>query len=412
MDRELQGILEGACESPTMALILVFSRLSSDTALLEAAVEVRPRGTSWDATVADIAVALQQEKVPWVPEGPAGWVVALAALDRWIYDQRCASVWARVATAAGSWWMGPRPDGWSSTWAERQPSQLVRYLRHHQIIPVEVAGFRVDVVESDLARRELAGLGTIRAWVGGFGDGVAPVNVLSLPDFRAFTLADPAQRRTSILAALDAARGAAATILVLPELTVPPALRDEVRDWLNDEEHSFVLVLPGSFHEPEAEGHARHAAWLVDRRGGTLLRHEKLAPLRIPGVEERIRPGRTLGLVPTAVGLVAIAICRDFCEEAVPYRELWSRVGASLVLVASMGDAATVSALRRQAAALGREHGTICAVAVQPHTAASRNYGFLASEEGHPDVEWPDDGAAVRGACREAVRAWPSGRPV
>jgi hypothetical protein len=157
-------------------------------------------------------------------------------------------------------------------------------------------------------------------------------------------LKDEERRRISLTRALDAARQADAQILVLPELSIAPALLDTLCDWLLGQvDHPFRLIVAGSYHHrKEGDPLAWNRMPVLDRCGEVLLHHDKWFEFdRDENRHERIHPGNTLHLLGTPVGWLSFAICKDFCHAD---GFDWKTLALDGVCVASMGTEKTLSA--------------------------------------------------------------------
>jgi len=309
---------------------------------------------------------------------PAAWLRAL--------DEYCAT----LATGGDAprriegHYVVRRPDAWRSKLADEQPNHREFWMRHHQIVPVKHHGIDVKISHRSDALRGLAP--PFDAAAGGFVDGVQP-NWSTHPAYRCTALLDARKRTASVEALLDEARRREARVVVLPELTVDPRVLAEIQRWLQDEDHPFVLVAAGHV---VVDSIRRNEAWLLSARGEKLITHWKLEPMRhgagAGAVDEDIRAGTRLEVLAGPGGLVALAICLDFCESGgAQVATLWEAVGPALILVPSMGDASTNHAHDRRAGDLGRQHATRVLAATQHHR-ESKAWG-LAWRAGKPQEE-------------------------
>jgi predicted amidohydrolase len=256
------------------------------------------------------------------------------------------------------------------------------WLRHHWIVPASVNGIEIRLRSApeciQKAMEEGLKDGKVKVHVGSFPDEVKPLWLNDDPTkLSARELTDPDKRWQGILEVLGKARGAGASILVLPELTVCPALREKVIDWLDDHtDHGFILLLPGSFHE-EKNGEKFNIAELFNCFGKTVLHHRKLTRYGDSGKQEDIRTGSRIELLDTSIGLIGIPICLDFCEEGAPLGSLWERIGAEWLLVPAFGAGSSINAHLRRAEELFRMHGTVSVIANQNPEGSDRDHGFV-----------------------------------
>lgn len=287
----------------------------------------------------------------------------------------------RVEAADGEpYYVLPRRGGLLPKYPAKRANFLGYYTKHHHIFPLRYEGIEVSI---EVLPQQLPVFisGTVSALVGGFSDGVQP-DWLELPKWRAPRLKNSEKRWRSVEELLREAQRRGAQILVLPELTVDKWVLDRLRGWLQDEpNHPLQLVVAGSFHEElgpvelAKEGLAaaerptewRNRSVLLDRFGGTLLLQDKLQPFRHDvSLDEAISAGSKVNLIVCELGLLAVAICLDFCEEpAMPVGRLWFELGPHFVFVPSMGEDATNKAHRQRAESLGKLHGSRVLIASQ-----------------------------------------------
>jgi predicted amidohydrolase len=311
-----------------------------------------------------------------------------AAADRWAGHEPAAALFEDPAA-----WVQRRPVHNAPAFA-RQPNQLQHWMRWHWVFPTGHHGITIHVrssrdgVSFHTALSEALGNGELRVHLGGFDDGVTPKWITPPPRYGCETLSDEERRWASMLAVVQRAASEKAHVLLLPELTITPALRTRLADWLaRNPDHPFQIVVPGSFHE-EVAGVRRNVAVAFDRFGDVILRHHKLCPMRVTagggdvpqGAIEDIEGASRIELVATPLGLLALGICLDFCEEGGAFADLWQRIGPGVVLVPSMSGKATYGAHQRRAHSLHRAHATVSAVAIQPEglrAAAGHEWSLL-----------------------------------
>ncbi|MGH8654864.1 MAG: hypothetical protein ACREYE_23090 [Gammaproteobacteria bacterium] len=178
------------------------------------------------------------------------------------------------------------------------------------------------------------------------------------------------KRYKSVVAILETAASVGAAILVLPELTIDDTVLGKIQTWLQYNEHEMQLVAAGSFYterKTNKKVEFFNTGWLLSARGDILIAHDKLQPMRHQdGSDEGIQAGHALQLLRTERGLVAFAICLDFCEKSTrPVGSLWGEVGPALVLVPSMGEEQTNKDHLKRARELWDQHGTWVLVASQ-----------------------------------------------
>lgn len=278
--------------------------------------------------------------------------------------------------------VAPRPKGWKPP-LTGGVDQIERWMRHHAIGPCHHDGVDVHV---QVAPSYLTGPDTWRerddVMVAGFEDGAVPDNSAAEPRFRSDRLTGADQRVLGLEAVVLAVGEGPLRVLVLPELSLPPALRDELLDRLL-EAGAPLLTVPGSYHCNDGE-RVHNMAMLVDLRGVTLLVQRKIQPLLVERVQEEIVPGTAIELLVGPWGTLVVAICRDFCEL---HQGAWEALAPDVVLVPSMGNPATMRAHERRASDLHRAAASLVCVANQPTT------------------DW-GEAARVHGAIFQAGRTW------
>ena len=376
---DCQSLLSLAVDDPAQALVRIWLRLG-DHKQLEMGFD---RGRL-ERQAALAKIALERDETP--PDVHA--FAALRAVDDYLADVVDLNQPPRVRVVAvgeaghgGEYHLVPRRPGWVSRFSERQAHQPEYWLRRHQVVPADHRGIAVTITE--LPAHLWNGLQADRMLfaAGGFTDGVHPDWSAPPEALGCSCLKDPVVRRESVERALDLARRRGAKIVVLPELTVDHTVRKALSAWLRAETHSFELVVAGSFYEERkarddgAYGRSS-VARVLDRWGEVVLEHVKLRPMRtmddgVP-IDEGIDGGCSLALLRAPFGLLAVAICLDFCETgAVAVSDLWKWVGPALVLVPSMGSDSTNDAHERRARELAVEHATVTIVASQHPTEAA-----------------------------------------
>lgn len=204
--------------------------------------------------------------------------------------------------------------------------------------------------------------------------------------WRAADLSDPELRWQGIESRLlDVAK--TADVVVFPELTVTPAHLKTLMKWLRDEDHDLCWVVAGSFHVID-DGKCYNRSCLLDASGNQVVWWDKLLPVKLEAEGEEIREDFTradvIRLLATPLGLIGNPICRDYCEEADGVRLPWMRIPVDFLFVPSMGDAGTLHAHSRAAAAMLR-HGTVSVVANQDLACHGVCPGFVCAPGHDPD---------------------------
>ncbi|MDZ4251055.1 MAG: hypothetical protein U1A72_00590 [Sulfuritalea sp.] len=246
----------------------------------------------------------------------------------------------------------PKP----STPAERQNPNLEHWFRHFRVLPsrITLGGAFIDVELKTLGDVTPAGprpaTGPSRVHLSHFQDGVA-LRVKEDPArnlFHALGLTDEVARADSLRMEFDFACEFGAQLWVAPELTVLASLRLEVARWLVDlpgHEARPLLSVPGSFHETVNGGQVNRAA-VIDRAGKVVARHDKLTQFSYDSqgvtLTEDIRACRRIELLMTPIGVVGVAICKDFSDASSELvNAAWNLLAPDWLLVPSMGDQAS-----------------------------------------------------------------------
>lgn len=243
----------------------------------------------------------------------------------------------------------------------RQADVLYTHLRHHALIPARV---EVDPVRSYPVHVEHMRHGTIRCEEA-LARGIVKVATTSFGDgaridFDGLAVPTAAERARKLSQAITGAAARGVDILVAPELTLPPAARAAVlRDLRWGAGPELALLAPGSFHERE-EGGVFNRAVLVDGKGNELCTHRKLTKFgELEGWLEEIELGDEITVLITPIGLVALAICKDFCDDHVG--RVWEQLQPEWLLVPAYGRGA--SAHETAARRIARMAGTIVILA-------------------------------------------------
>ena len=168
-----------------------------------------------------------------------------------------------------------------------------------------------------------------------------------------------------------------ADIIVFPELTICPELKDRVSQWLDDNpDHPFMLILPGTFHVT-LKGKVFNSGEMFDRFGRPVLSHYKLTTSGPKEKPEKISTGRRIELLDTPIGLIAMPICLDFCDERSPFNGLWDEISAEWLLVPAYGGKTSITAHLRKAETLQRSHSAVSVVANQDPQGRDKHHGFV-----------------------------------
>lgn len=193
------------------------------------------------------------------------------------------------------------------------------------------------------------------------GDSVDPIDPDPERPFVMRSTGDVEEQRKHLRSILERATKDSVSILVLPELRMPPALLETVEAFLRTENRDagLLLVAAGSWHEGDAQNGYVNRCDVLDGFGKKVWSHEKLQEFRISranvakkpqwfreqlgvGVEggvENIRRGTSLQFCSTPWGRIAVAICVGFFGKQA--RPLLEAARADFYLTPSMSPEVT-----------------------------------------------------------------------
>lgn len=261
--------------------------------------------------------------------------------------------------------------------AARQAGLIITHLRYHALIPARVEvdpvrsyRVRVEAMRHGAPRCEAAlARGQVTVATTSFGDDAQV-------DFSALAVPTADERARKLSRAIAGAAERGVDVMVAPELTLPPAARAQVLHamrWASGPE--LALLVPGSFHE-RTDGGVYNRAILVDGKGNEITAARKLTKFgRLEeGFLESIALGDEITVVITPIGTVAVAICKDFCDDYVG--RVWDQIQPEWLLVPAYGKGA--SAHETAARRIGRLVGTITILAHEgDHSLASLQNSFV-----------------------------------
>ncbi|HSK77225.1 MAG TPA: hypothetical protein VLQ45_12285 [Thermoanaerobaculia bacterium] len=219
------------------------------------------------------------------------------------------------------------------TWEAGQSRSLAAYCPFHTLVPDRVVDVRIDVKpasdwgtpflhsrlqeESSRLKVLLWPLETQidYASLDILGENPPP-EFVSLRDVR-----NEEDLQRDVGKALETARALEATLLIFPELAIPPAVEAEIRRILGSANHGRdgypLLTLFGCCHQPAGEDSDINEASLLGPDGQELCRHRKLTSFtsyRRGGsihAAERLEIGKTLSILESALGNLTPLVCLD-----------------------------------------------------------------------------------------------------
>lgn len=257
------------------------------------------------------------------------------------------------------------------TWAAQQGDTMYSYARHTVLVPEDSAsvdGFTLQH-RANCCDRGLTGRLRKARLPDEFRIMLWPITTeIDYPEMDGVGATPPppfvslrAPRNEDVLQAdLETALGEAAkqrvTILIFPELAIPPNLANRVRAILNghgSDGHPILTCLALCHADAPGDGNSDvNEAVLLGPEGRELHRHRKLEPFTI-GTDfpcgERIETGSTIAVIETPVGNLQILICLDLFH--VRTRTAVERSYANVLLVPSLSP--KISAHQTAAAGFG-----------------------------------------------------------
>lgn len=325
----------------------------------------------WDRRVSDEETRWQellgdQQPFPYAPltsSSPSRLLLELECVDHlaWLFAGNAHLAPAQVVRRGGREHYLIRLARERTPHTARQADVIYTHLRYHALVPARVEcdavrSYRVRVEpmrHGALRCEEALARGSVKVATTSFGDGArVDFNELTIPT------AEERARKLSQAVADAAARGV--DILVAPELTMPASARAAVlRELRWAKGPQLALLAPGSFHEREDDGTFNRAI-LVDGKGNELCTHRKLTKFgQLDGWLESIDLGDEITIVVTPIGTIALAICKDFCDDHVG--RVWDQIQPEWLLIPAYGSGA--SAHETAARRIARVAGTIVILA-------------------------------------------------
>lgn len=230
-----------------------------------------------------------------------------------------------------------------------------RALRYHHVIPSHLDGFEcvlnihTDLASSTAPDRHMLGGGI-------FPEFNLASEILADGKFIA-TGAECENQCTLIDHQLDSARQADCSLVIWPELTMPPEALSAVSESLGNKHLRSGLpavVVAGSWHNDE-DGKRFNRCSIMDRRGSPLFTQDKglsFFERKETSPEEAIDDTKTINLLVTERDVIGIFICLDYCHSE--RLEFLKGLGLSLAIVPSMGGNSTMFAHQQNAKELAR----------------------------------------------------------
>lgn len=271
-------------------------------------------------------------------------------------------------------WLVRRQNAhWSKYPAAQSPSARY-FLSSHSCFP---QSFSVGDSKIFVVRHVLAAAPKPRAQlkmrVSHFVDSASVDWIETSDTFVVTGLKDEAQRKNSVLAELQIVRELGCDVWVAPEYAVTQAIVDEVaRDLADNPISALQIAVPGSYAHRSGGLMQRNRATALSGGGAALCHSDKLTELTIelpPGprrLREHIEHPQRVDIIETPIGLVAVLICKDFCDDAGGIvRAVWDAIAPDWMLIPSMGDENSLAAHRLAAEHFVKLHGASVVLANQ-----------------------------------------------
>lgn len=232
-------------------------------------------------------------------------------------------------------------------------------LSYHRILPTEVDGVAIKLYPGPELGRVVAGSRAVAGAL--FGDfdlridppgGLGPFRVDGVD-----CLQQIEQIESHIATLMD---GEQQLVVVWPELTVPPEVRESIlaklRSWPFARGLTRpTLVVPGSWHENDGPDTVNRCR-IHDGFGTFLLQYDKRKMFSLTGRQENIKSGREIPIMIIGDRLISFATCLDFCEGM--YDRAYPKLAVDLFVVPSYGGQATIEAHGAAASDAYLKHGT------------------------------------------------------
>ena len=215
---------------------------------------------------------------------------------------------------------------------------------HHRLLPVEIEGFRIELVSRpQLARPTGAAAGTLRMGAA-LLPGISLTPVEGRPDWVAGA-APCLDEKGAISAQVDGAYDDGVFAALWPELSMPPGRFAMLQEHLSrrsarmEATHGPRIVAAGSWHE-ERDGTMRNVMRILDSSGMQQFEFWKITAYSVGQVHEGAVAHNVIPVLITDEALVTFAICLDFCDLETTFKY---DLDVDLVLVPSHGNRKTMS---------------------------------------------------------------------
>ncbi|NTU54318.1 MAG: carbon-nitrogen hydrolase family protein [Chlorobiaceae bacterium] len=321
----------------------------------------------------------------------------LTAIDNYLYKKRILNTspnaylnyirmsYAIINDGDGMVWVLPDTSIASDGKFSDQYENPEVWLRFHTIIPKDNSE-SIPVVVNGIPNSYHDWLSTIladdyiRIAIAHFEDKVTPkVQNREPHHFICHELSDESIRLSSALNLIKKAKQQGVHVLVMPELTITPEIRDEIINRMlrlsiqdgNSHELSVPIVVLGSYHEQFDGNWRNHSCGVLGLDGQTLFAADKRKSVSYSTSADDLQRAEWIDCAPTPftclstpIGLVAITICKDMFDPGAPSTAtLLNNLPLDWLLVPSMSK--EIKLHKEKAKSLHNTLGTIVAVANQ-----------------------------------------------
>ncbi len=274
-------------------------------------------------------------------------------------DGRMCQLWRRNNFVADTYEL--RGDG--VTWVADQGRFMAAYAPHVLVLPVERAGeIRVEsrrlreldrFLDSRLWQERARGSLRIMLWPLTVHIDYPALDELSGTPPPFISLRDPRNEgalQEEVVSALSEAQRRHVTVLIFPELAIPPSVEATVKRFMANaggEAYPLLTVLPLCHARLSDEPLDVNEAVLLGPGGTDLFRHRKVSPFSVRSeypCGERIRTGDMITVLESAIGNITLLICLDLFHERV--RGAVGASHANLFLVPSLSGSTTAHRTR------------------------------------------------------------------
>lgn len=379
------------------ALLAVFGLFKTAPAAVQ---EAYSRATERDLAdgARDRSDAITAGDFSWlVPAGSdvRAWTLAAGAQARALDDVLITSAPSHQGPVDPETWLCPEFAAYAiprprfrEKASKREGQRFSRrgILRHRVIPSVVEAGFKVELIRHDTTASPPGEAVVMGAAL--FPGLVLQTEKLRESEFLAIGI-KCADQPAMVLRQIEAGYADGCFAIMWPELTVTPDLLNLISQNLGDRvltsdpRSSLQLVVAGSWHVKERDIYS-NLATVLDGYGSETLQYRKVMPYRDGNVgTEGIGIPATIPILVTDDHLIGFGICKDFCDLSVTlaYKDL----DIDLVMVPSMGNAATMDGHRNTAKSMRTFFGTRAFVVQQadPDSPVAEQPGWV--------LPFPDD---------------------